>query len=61
MAALHRAVRGGDYAYCLDIAHHMAGQHPDRPSGVRWLEDEQAVRGWWRNLVAARQAHLARP
>ncbi|MFJ9847071.1 hypothetical protein ACIRYZ_42925 [Kitasatospora sp. NPDC101155] len=33
----------------------MAGQHPDAPSGVRWLDSEETVRTRWRALVTSRQ------
>ncbi|MCX4970830.1 hypothetical protein PUR49_01150 [Streptomyces sp. BE147] len=33
---LSHLTRNGDYAYCLDIAHFMAGL--PHPSPVRWLE-----------------------
>ncbi|MGW2255508.1 hypothetical protein ACWCXH_35865 [Kitasatospora sp. NPDC001660] len=52
---LRDLARAGDYAYYVDIAHHMAGQHPDAPSGVRWLDSEETVRARWRALVTSRQ------
>ncbi|MER8188572.1 ATP/GTP-binding protein [Kitasatospora sp. NPDC094015] len=59
-ARLRVLTRAGDHAYYTDLAHRMAGQHPDAPSGTRWLDSEETVRARWRALVTARQ-HLVPP
>ncbi|MEV7177798.1 ATP/GTP-binding protein [Kitasatospora sp. NPDC093679] len=57
-ARLRDLARGGDYAHYRDIVHFMAGQHPDTPTAVRWLDAEETVHTRWRALVTTRQAHL---
>ncbi|MFF5491543.1 ATP/GTP-binding protein [Streptomyces virginiae] len=46
---------GGDYAYYLDIAHHLAGQVLPAPTSVHWAGDADAVPARWRTLVTARR------
>ncbi|MFC8270345.1 hypothetical protein ACFUIZ_32190 [Streptomyces cinereoruber] len=46
---------GGDYAYYADIAAFMTGR-PAPSATVRWIEDEETVRGRWQQLVTARRA-----
>ncbi|MFI8515330.1 tetratricopeptide repeat protein [Streptomyces sp. NPDC085460] len=53
LARLARLTTGGDYAYFLDAAHHMAGLVLPAPSTVRWAGDADAVPARWRALVAA--------
>ncbi|MGW7064100.1 ATP/GTP-binding protein [Streptomyces sp. NPDC054904] len=51
-------VRGGDYAYYYDIAHHMAGLTLPTASTARWINGEEQARTGWQALVQARQEHL---
>ncbi|MFJ5142791.1 ATP/GTP-binding protein [Streptomyces sp. NPDC088707] len=56
--ALHRLAEltaGGDHAYYLDIAHHMAGLPLHTPTSVQWAGDAEAVPARWRDLVTARR------
>lgn len=46
----------GDYAYFVDIVHHMAGLPLPTTSTTRWIDGEEPVRAAWRALVQARQA-----
>ncbi|WP_435059753.1 ATP/GTP-binding protein [Streptomyces sp. bgisy060] len=46
---------GGDYAYYLDIAHHMVGLALSAPTSVRWSGEADAVPARWRALVTARR------
>ncbi|MEU3564178.1 ATP/GTP-binding protein [Kitasatospora sp. NPDC006786] len=55
---LDQLTRDHDYAYYTDIAHFMAGRDLQFPSGARWYDGDQAVRGRWRALVTARQARF---
>ncbi|MFE2556555.1 ATP/GTP-binding protein [Streptomyces sp. NPDC059352] len=50
------AASDGDYAYFVDIAHHMAGLPLPTASTTRWIDGEEPVRAAWRALVQARQA-----
>ncbi|MFJ3221582.1 hypothetical protein ACIPLC_37420 [Kitasatospora sp. NPDC086801] len=58
IARLRDATANGDFAYYLDIAHHMAGLPLPAPSTTLWLDDEETVRNRWRALVTARRSHL---
>ncbi|MFB6811198.1 ATP/GTP-binding protein [Streptomyces sp. NPDC056387] len=50
------AASDGDYAYFVDIAHHMAGLPLSTASTTQWIDGEEPVRATWRALVQARQA-----
>lgn len=47
--------RGGDYAYCIDIAHFMAGLPVGVASTARRVDGEPAARQQWHALVTARR------
>ncbi|MFF6888636.1 tetratricopeptide repeat protein [Streptomyces sp. NPDC012421] len=46
---------GGDHAYYLDIAHHLASLIPPASSAVRWADTPETVRTRWRNMVGSRR------
>ncbi|MFB8441214.1 ATP/GTP-binding protein [Streptomyces niveus] len=59
IARLREQTSDGAYAYYTDIAHFMADlQLPDGHTPPRWLDNEQATRTRWRNLVTTRREHL---
>ncbi|GAA0357397.1 ATP/GTP-binding protein [Streptomyces turgidiscabies] len=59
IARLREQTSDGAYAYYTDIAHFMADrQLPDDHTPPRWLDNEQATRNRWRNLVTARRERL---
>ncbi|MFE3556907.1 ATP/GTP-binding protein [Streptomyces sp. NPDC059193] len=51
---LGELTQGGDYAYYLDVAHHLADLVPPAASTVRWADDPETVRGRWQQLVQDR-------
>ncbi|MFE3995017.1 ATP/GTP-binding protein [Streptomyces goshikiensis] len=55
---LTELTRTGDYRYCVDAAHHMAGLRMSEPSTVSWLDGPDTVRARWRDLVQARRDQL---
>jgi hypothetical protein len=58
ISRLRDLTRGGDYAYYVDIAHHMADLPLDTPSPAHWLDGPETTRTRWRALVTTRRQHL---
>ncbi|MFH8642333.1 ATP/GTP-binding protein [Streptomyces goshikiensis] len=58
IARLTELTRTGDYRYCVDAAHHMAGLRMPEPSAVSWLDGPDTVRAHWHDLVQARREQL---
>ncbi|WP_247614620.1 ATP/GTP-binding protein [Streptomyces tagetis] len=54
-----RDLTHGDYAYYVEIAHHMAGLPlPEGAVRARWIDGEERTRERWRELVLARRRRL---
>lgn len=53
LTRLGELTQTSDYAYYLDIAHHLAGL-PPATSTVRWADDPQTVQTRWRTLSTHR-------
>lgn len=58
IARLTELTRTGDYRYCVDAAHHLAGLRMPQPSAVSWLDGPDTVRARWCDLVQARRDQL---
>lgn len=48
----------GDYAYCTDLAHFMAGLPLQDSSPTVWLDGPDVVRARWHHLVESRRARI---